>query len=302
MFTEGKKYCKNYKLPLIFNEFNEIKNINQQYNCFVIMLIEEGNGIISINSKEYMLLPPQIIWLREKDIVIEVKTSNLKIKCICFYPLIINEKFNFENILDEENFSDIDKLDLFFIAPFINKNIKISRLISDYYINMKNIFEKIHGILCNQNDEYWPCRGRTAFIELLFQINTLIENSERTKDANALIQQETSNEMIEVLSYINSNFNSDIKISDITRKIGINRTSLYNKFREATGMTIIGYLISIRLQMACFMLKGTKLPISEVMYNSGFNNYTNFIKQFKKHFMISPKEFRERFQHNDMNS
>lgn len=95
------------------------------------------------------------------------------------------------------------------------------------------------------------------------------------------------------MDYIYNNFSYDIKISDIAKYVGIDRTYLYKLFILEHKISPQQYLISFRLNTAVNMLETTKLNITEIAYSCGFKDAPTFYKHFKKQFNITPVQYRK---------
>lgn len=62
------------------------------------------------------------------------------------------------------------------------------------------------------------------------------------------------------------------------------------------GITLFEYLNQIKIEFACKLLIDQDLSITEVCFDSGFNNISHFNKQFKKITKVPPSEYRKRFK------
>ena len=83
-----------------------------------------------------------------------------------------------------------------------------------------------------------------------------------------------------------------VKIRDIARHIGINRSYLTNIFKKRTGLSPQEYLLRYRLNIACRLLLTTNYPIQEVARQIGYENPMTFSKMFKSAYGVSPKVYR----------
>lgn len=92
--------------------------------------------------------------------------------------------------------------------------------------------------------------------------------------------------------FISNNFSYDIKIQDIAHFVGIDRTYLYKLFRQEYGCSPQQYLIDFRLHTACSLLRNTEMNITEIVYSCGFKDTPAFYKQFRKHFHVTPAQYR----------
>src|SRR5690606_6660735 len=95
-----------------------------------------------------------------------------------------------------------------------------------------------------------------------------------------------------VLAYIDKHIqDSDLKIEDVCRAIGLSRAQLYRKMKALTGYTMNDLIKEIRLKRAQQLLKDNKFQINEVAYMVGFNDPEYFRKTFKTKIGCSPSAY-----------
>lgn len=68
---------------------------------------------------------------------------------------------------------------------------------------------------------------------------------------------------------------------------------LSKHFRRETGASIIDYLIRIRMDKAGALLQQTELSLQEIATSVGYADVSYFIRMFKKHTGITPKQFKD---------
>ncbi len=83
-------------------------------------------------------------------------------------------------------------------------------------------------------------------------------------------------------------------LDDLARRVGVSRTSLAGKFREAMGDTPLNYLRTLRMQKAMQLLASTDAGLEQVATQLGYTDAFSFSKVFKKVVGIAPREFRRR--------
>ncbi len=145
----------------------------------------------------------------------------------------------------------------------------------------ENLFSLINNYEANSNNEF-ALLGQLylCFASIYDQVNSKEKNNYESYADKAL-------------DYIYNNFSYDIKISDIARYVGIDRTYLYKIFIQEHKISPQQYLISFRLNTAVNLLETTKMNITEVSYSCGFKDTPTFYKHFKKQFNITPVQYRE---------
>ncbi|KAA3633291.1 MAG: helix-turn-helix domain-containing protein [Bacteroidetes bacterium] len=95
----------------------------------------------------------------------------------------------------------------------------------------------------------------------------------------------------EIHEYIFKNFKNSIQLNDVASIAGMNPSAFSRYFKRIHQKTFSRYLIEIRIGYACKLLIENKSNISAVCYESGFNNLSNFNKQFRKIKGLNPSEF-----------
>lgn len=107
-----------------------------------------------------------------------------------------------------------------------------------------------------------------------------------------------SRRLEKVFEFMNNNYHKDISLKDVSKLVNMTEESFSRFIKKRTGNTFINSLNEIRLGHASRMLIDTTHSISEVSYQCGFNNISNFNRLFKKKKNCTPKEFRENYSGN----
>ena len=82
-------------------------------------------------------------------------------------------------------------------------------------------------------------------------------------------------------------------IDRLAEEIAISRRSLYNKFKQLTGMTPNDFILNYKLKKAAFLLTNDiNLSIGEIADRLGFGSPRYFSRCFKNQFDISPMDYR----------
>jgi AraC-like DNA-binding protein len=86
---------------------------------------------------------------------------------------------------------------------------------------------------------------------------------------------------------------SELSGDDICRKLGMSYPVVYRKLSALTGRSLNVYIRLIRLQKARELLSQKDLSISEIAYQTGFNDPKFFSRVFSEEFNASPTEYRK---------
>ena len=101
-----------------------------------------------------------------------------------------------------------------------------------------------------------------------------------------------------VKQYVNVHYPEPLKLDDIADLVGMSPVAFSRFFRQRTGRTLSDYIIDIRLGYAARMLVDSSKNISEICYECGFNNLSNFNRTFKAKRNYTPRDFRAMFKKN----
>ena len=98
--------------------------------------------------------------------------------------------------------------------------------------------------------------------------------------------------MQEVLAYINRNYTSPIKLETLARQFGVSVSFLSHEFVKYTGRSVYDYVLHRRVLQAKELINSA-MPLGEVAYQCGFNDYSSFLRSFTKLAGMSPSAYRK---------
>lgn len=95
----------------------------------------------------------------------------------------------------------------------------------------------------------------------------------------------------DVMNYINHNITQTITMEKLAVNFHFHGRYISKLFKEYTGLTIRTYILDKRIGLAKKLL-GAGCNVTEACYRSGFNDYANFLRSFKKYAGISPGRYK----------
>lgn len=95
-----------------------------------------------------------------------------------------------------------------------------------------------------------------------------------------------------ILEYIYTHFQSKLKVGGVARHAGMSLSGFSVYFKAQTKHTFSQYLNLLRISKACELLASTPKSISEIAYETGYENLAYFNRKFKEIKKQAPKEFR----------
>lgn len=97
-----------------------------------------------------------------------------------------------------------------------------------------------------------------------------------------------------IKSYIDTNYNEDIKLEDLSSMAYMNKFHLISEFKQSYRITPIEYLILKRIDIAKNLLISTNHTMEEISALVGFNSQSYFNQVFKKKVGQTPSQFRRK--------
>ena len=97
----------------------------------------------------------------------------------------------------------------------------------------------------------------------------------------------------DVFDFMLANYSREIRLEEIAEIAHMSSTAFCRYFKHHTRKTYSRFLNEIRVGQACKMLVDDKLSISNICYSSGFNNISNFNRQFKKITGFTPSVYQK---------
>lgn len=271
-----------------------VKTIDQYDTIFQfadslsIILISSGEGTGQINNSSFEYSGPTAICLNEKDELRLTKSANFEGKILNFSPSAIKPYFDFENTRHfAHGFSTQDIRLVIYLSIFYKRS-------REYHGNLivpEETMIKLQTLL----KELLKCTPNTISSILIEMLMPLKELQDKNLSAADVIISDTSFEVKDVIMYIHNNCKQKITIPRLSKEFHVNRTTLSDKFYEATGETIITYLNKYRINLAAIMLRESPTSISTIAEEVGFNDTAYFAKLFKKYMFHTPSGYRSRY-------
>lgn len=142
--------------------------------------------------------------------------------------------------------------------------------------------------------------GFERFIDILSILNNLAESGDyKTLSTISSVtppSDEESQKVNDVINYILSHYKEQIELQKVADVANYSKAAFCRFFKQRTRKTFSQFLNEIRIANACKLLHNTDLNISQICYESGFNNISNFNRQFKRITGITPMSYLKKYK------
>ncbi len=263
------------------------------FHRFRIVYLKEGHGVFENGNKTQIVTSPGVICLNRHDRIRFHGSDDARMDMLIFDPVCFERYTAFA---DYESWKEQLGLDSYFFRAFFERNerfigaIPASRVLGN---RIARLIELTGATLHDQPDDFWPCRSRSFFIELLLTVNTAYAEGDAGQN---LFNGKMSDDVTRIIEWANEHYLEKIVLDDITKAFNTNKTTLNQRFKGEMGVTVIEYIINLRMQVSCSLLRKTYLPVSEIRERSGYHDDAHFLRAFKKYAGCTPSEYRRRFE------
>jgi AraC-like DNA-binding protein len=226
----------------------------------------------------------KIYPLQYGDLII---TNNHEIHKLCFK----SDKY-YERIYLQFNPSTVNpfsspNFDL--LSCFLNRPLGEYNKVSLNPVQLKGLLD-----LFNKMEKIKPLSAPGSeilmlnyLIELLVYINVLY------KDVPFMnLPAKEDNKLTPILNYIDKNLDGDLSLNTLEKIFYIDKYYLSKLFKKSIGNNLHEYIIFKRISKAKILLS-EGLSVTDTCSKCGFNDYSNFLKTFKKTIGVSPGKFRK---------
>lgn len=256
--------------PLHFHELCELVLILESYGKRVV-----GNHVDSFSAGDLVLMGPNIphIW-RNDDIFLNPQHNERARAIVLYFPadFLLQLTDDQATISAMQQFIKRSKRGLRFHGQTLEQATELIKSLAQ-----KKSFSRITGFL--------------NLIELLHQAEEC-ENLASEGYKPTFGEQET-NRINNVYIYVMQNFREEVSLGIAAELVNMTPNAFCRFFKRHTQKSFSKFVNEMRIGHACKLLMNKQLSISEICYQSGYQNLTNFNKFFKTIMRKSPREYRK---------
>ena len=248
------------------------------HEVYEVMYIEYGSFKFLIEDQEFeldsgdiLLIPPYI-----KHKILEISTKPAK-RVILIFPKTYLMQFNTQ-------FTDISIL-FDKVRELKNFKIKVRPAFKARITSSMNMLEELYLSHDFGDDVIFNATFSSLIARMYKGIN--FYDLEKSFVTHSVIIKKVNN-------YINDNIDKKILIKDLADYVGLSESRISHIYKNHMGISINQYIIKKRLTIAKDMLK-IGITLSDITIKCGFQDYSSFLRSFKKEYGISPKAYQNQY-------
>ncbi len=246
-----------------------------RHNAYEILLFLRGDIHYYVEQACYYLSHGDMILINPDELHRAVCFDEKIYERICFHIK--------QSVIDRLSSAKTNLLECFESHPRGEK--KIIHLNNEQIKQIVLIAHELEH--CLANDGYGNDILADALTsQLLVAINTSYQGSahQRVNIMPDLIR--------EMMLCIKEHIDEPIYLEHLEKHFFLSGTYLSREFKKYTGLTLRSYILEERITQSKALLSEGK-NVSEACYQSGFSDYSNFIRSFKKTVGISPGQYKK---------
>lgn len=128
--------------------------------------------------------------------------------------------------------------------------------------------------------------------QLLQLLIFLSRRTSATEKAEADYMNSSHKTISEIASFINSHYDDDITLDELSRKFHISPHYISRIFKKFSGISFVDYLNNVRIKEAQKLMQTTQMNMQQICEAAGYKSYTHFAREFKKIVGVSPLKYR----------
>jgi len=223
------------------------------HQCFELIIVDEGEMDVRVNDTSYTLKKDMALLVFPNQIH-SIHSERSKHTLFIFSTHIVQKYYN----------------DVAGKLPMSNQ------------FHLSPSARVLLNELCEDSSKYEQ-KGTLYTVCALFDANASYYDAATDK----------GNTLFKILSYVEKNFHSACTVEDIAKNIHYNPEYISRFFKEKMGFSCNSYINLRRLNHAAYLLTNTGASCLCCSIESGFTSLRSFNRNFKKHFGISPSEYKK---------
>lgn len=279
-------YSAKYSELNIFETYENAEKINLKFNYPIIASMLTGKKIMYLEKEPFEFIPGEsLIMPTNNEMIIDFPEASINSPTQCLALGIDSNKIEeivylFNNQVQIEN---------------ENNNWQLNH-ISSHLINSADVSQLIQRLI---HTFTYDNKTKDVLIDLM--IKELIVRLLQTK-AKSVILKDIDNIFHDTrigttVKFIKNNLtNKDISVDLLAEKACMSVSNFHKKFKSTLGISPIDYLNSEKIKFSKRLIIENKgATLSEIAFKTGYNSVSYFIRKFKEHELMTPKQYLKLF-------
>ncbi|MGN1147657.1 MAG: AraC family transcriptional regulator [Lachnospiraceae bacterium] len=266
-----------------FKMFHIKDNVERTYDYhyhdfYKLLIFLRGNVNYTIEGKSYKLKPLDMVLVNKEAIHRPEVAFDEPYERIVFY---ISGEY-----LERHRTEECDLEYCFKMAKKEGSDVlRFPAMVNSRLLSVIEEIEK-NG---QENSQYAAkLYANVLFMEFMILVNRGVVDGTGTFDHAANFNQK----MIDLIRYVGEHLSEDLSIEELAEHFYISKFHMMRQFKEETGYTIHQYITEKRVLLAKSLI-AAGMSATQACYESGFRDYSTFLRAYKRRMSKSPSEREE---------
>lgn len=164
---------------------------------------------------------------------------------------------------------------------------------------------KTRDLIIERLEQLVTMKGLDSVLEFLSILDQLAHAPEQqllASEGFSFKPENTRSRRInEVYEFIMKNYTDKIQVGHAAEIANMSESAFSHFFKKCTNKSFTQFVVELRIGLACKLLLETRDTVSQVCFQCGFNNVSNFNRLFKKYKKLTPHQFRRQIEGSYLN-
>ena len=263
-------------------EFHHIRSDHPRYVMsyhwhveFEIIRVLEGTLTLSLDEKSFVMRPKDVAFVHGGVLHSGIPGDGCVYQCIVFDI----QPFMKMNSQISSLLTKITHQEVLVYHHFTSGQPSISRTTDDIF---DALWKRPEGYEMTVIGQFYH------FFGLIFSNHYYLDTPRTTRRDFRRIDQ-----LKQVLDFIEKNYTRQLTLQELSSSVSMSPKYFCRFFSEMTHQTPMDYLNRQRIEQACYQLSATDASITEIAFNTGFNDLSYFIRIFKKYKGVAPGKYKK---------
>lgn len=243
-----------------------------------IILLNEGKIKISSDFGKFTLKAGEILVANRNEVHSGFFYDN--IKSLVDYTVVT---INIRSLANQPN-------------PTVNKifkNLIVGKMkVKNHIMPNTDGYDELREVIFRTGEYYRKQMSAFLQIGLAMEIFAAMEDCGVIYTTKIEAKTKDKDFSVHVLNYVQSNYKDKITTKTASSFFAYDEAQFCRIFKKHFNMTFIGFLNFYRIKMACcYSISDKSITIEDIAKEVGYDNYSYFCRNFKKHTGKTPKEF-----------
>lgn len=250
------------------------------HDDFEIIYIKKGSGLVIVDRENRVLSAPAVVFVLPGQLhaISQNGKERMEYENIIFHPrLLLGEQ---GNLFDQA-----------YLLPLLDGMVRIPAFLTPEDPCYSAFTEPLDACDREEKGTYYPLFVKSQLLLLCYRLAAMCP-----RETERPMRRSSLDAIKPVLSYIHRNYPEKIRISDVAKSVGFSEAHFMRFFKENMGRSFVTYLNEYRLAQAETLLRTTRESVLDVAQETGFPNFSYFIRAFKGKYGITPLKYRNLYQ------